>query len=82
MQEESQNKPLTILVTGGAGYIGSHMTWALLKEKTETKKRKYNVIVLDNFSLGYTYPISRTLAPKLIKKKFTETQGKKIFNFF
>lgn len=33
----------TILVTGGAGYIGSHMVHYLLK-------KDFNVIVLDNFS--------------------------------
>ena len=32
----------TILVTGGAGYVGSHCVVELLKED-------YNVIVIDNF---------------------------------
>ncbi len=35
----------SILVTGGAGYIGSHMTYALLD-------RDERVIVLDNLSTG------------------------------
>src|SRR3954464_9234377 len=35
----------SILVTGGAGYIGSHMTYALLD-------RGDNVVVLDNLSTG------------------------------
>jgi UDP-glucose 4-epimerase len=37
---------MTILVTGGAGYIGSHATAALLD-------RGFNVVVLDDLSTGY-----------------------------
>jgi UDP-glucose 4-epimerase len=36
---------MTVLVTGGAGYIGSHMTWGLLD-------RGEKVVVLDNLSTG------------------------------
>lgn len=36
---------MTVLVTGGAGYIGSHMTWALTDLGRE-------VVVLDNLSTG------------------------------
>jgi UDP-glucose 4-epimerase len=36
----------TILVVGGAGYIGSHMTSILLENN-------YKVVVLDNFSTGF-----------------------------
>ena len=36
----------TILVTGGAGYIGSHCVLALLKHN-------YNVIIFDNLSTGH-----------------------------
>src|SRR5205823_36659 len=36
---------MTVLVTGGAGYIGSHMTYALLD-------RGDDVVVLDNLSTG------------------------------
>ncbi len=36
---------MTVLVTGGAGYIGSHMTYALVD-------RGERVVVLDNFSTG------------------------------
>ena len=36
---------MTVLVTGGAGYIGSHMTYALTD-------RGENVVVLDNLSTG------------------------------
>ena len=38
---------MNILVTGGAGYIGSHITELLLKKKSN------NVIILDNLSTGY-----------------------------
>ncbi len=36
---------MTVLVTGGAGYIGSHMVWALLE-------RGEAVVVVDNLSTG------------------------------
>lgn len=36
---------MTVLVTGGAGYIGSHMTYALIE-------RGERVVVLDNLSTG------------------------------
>jgi UDP-glucose 4-epimerase len=36
----------TILVTGGAGYIGSHAVLAL-------QKAGYEVVVLDNLSYGH-----------------------------
>ncbi len=35
-----------ILITGGAGYIGSHVVESLIK-------KNYNVIVIDNLSTGY-----------------------------
>lgn len=40
-----------ILLTGAAGYIGSHLCFKLLKEK-------YTVIGLDNLSTGFLEPIS------------------------
>ena len=36
---------MTVLITGGAGFIGSHLTKALLK-------RGDDVIIADNFSTG------------------------------
>lgn len=43
---------MTILVTGGAGYIGSHMTYALLDKGEE-------VVVLDNLSAGQRKAVSK-----------------------
>ena len=43
---------LKVLVTGGAGYIGSHMVFALLDAGHEP-------VILDNFSTGH-----ETLLPK------------------
>lgn len=42
---------MAILVTGGAGYIGSHMVYALL----ETGER---VVVLDNLSTGFGWAVA------------------------
>ncbi len=39
-----------VLVTSGAGYIGSIATYLLLK-------KKYEVVVIDNFSSGYEEPL-------------------------
>jgi len=43
---------MTILVTGGAGYIGSHMVYALV----EAGER---VVVLDNLSTGFKWAIAK-----------------------
>lgn len=42
----SPNKKTTILVTGGAGHVGSHVIELLVKDS------QYNVISLDNYSNG------------------------------
>ena len=53
------SKNQTILVTGGAGYIGSHAALAL-------KKAGYNVIILDNLSYGHQEIVNNVLHVKLI----------------
>jgi len=42
---------MTILVTGGAGYIGSHMVYALLDAGEQ-------VVVLDNLSTGFDWAVA------------------------
>lgn len=54
----SQGKSTT-LVTGGAGYIGSHAVLALIKAG-------YEVIVLDNLSYGHRELVEQVLKVKLI----------------
>ncbi len=54
----SDTKP-TILVTGGAGYIGSHAVLSL-------QKAGYNVIVFDNLSYGHPEIIKDVLKAELI----------------
>lgn len=54
----SQGKS-TILVTGGAGYIGSHAVLALTKAG-------YEVIVLDNLSYGHREIVEQVLKVKLV----------------
>lgn len=49
----------TILVTGGAGYIGSHAALAL-------KNAGYNVIILDNLSYGHQEIVDNVLQVKLV----------------
>ena len=44
-------KSMSVLVTGGAGYIGSHMVLALTDQGED-------VVVLDNLSTGYWWAIS------------------------
>lgn len=55
----TDNKQQTILVTGGAGYIGTHAVWAL-------KKAGYQVIVLDNLSYGHPELVKDVLDVELI----------------
>ena len=41
---------MAVLVTGGAGYIGSHMAWELLDARED-------VVVLDNLSTGHKWSV-------------------------
>ncbi len=54
----SQTKP-TILVTGGAGYIGSHTVLAL-------KRAGYSVVILDNLISGHRDLVDRVLQVELV----------------
>jgi UDP-glucose 4-epimerase len=54
----SQDKP-TILVTGGAGYIGSHAVKALQREG-------YGVVVLDNLVYGHRDIVEEVLKVELV----------------
>jgi UDP-glucose 4-epimerase len=42
---------MTVLVTGGAGYIGSHMVYALVAAGER-------VVVLDNLTTGFDWAVS------------------------
>lgn len=42
---------MTVLVTGGGGYIGSHMVWTLLD-------RDENVVVIDNLVTGFDWAVA------------------------
>ncbi|MBS9719412.1 UDP-glucose 4-epimerase GalE [Tianweitania sp. BSSL-BM11] len=42
---------MAVLVTGGAGYIGSHMVWELLDDGED-------VVVLDHLSTGYEWAVA------------------------
>lgn len=54
----AQVKP-TILVTGGAGYIGSHVAFAL-------KQAGYNLVVLDNLEYGHRELVEDILQVELV----------------
>ena len=46
---------MTVLVTGGAGYIDSHMVWELLDHNEE-------VVVVDNLSTGFEWAVSQNVS--------------------
>src|SRR4051795_11281844 len=51
-----QNTRMTVLVTGGAGYIGSHAVHELVDAGTP-------VVVLDNLSTGSTSSLPKSAMP-------------------
>tara|TARA_B110000027_G_scaffold105603_1_gene112069 strand:+ start:2924 stop:3130 length:207 start_codon:yes stop_codon:yes gene_type:complete len=53
-------KPKNILITGGAGYIESHIVEELVKTKS-------NIIILDNLATGYKRLIKIININKIIK---------------
>lgn len=56
-QSKTKNQQVKILVTGGAGYIGSHAVKLLLE-------KKYQVVVIDNLHRGYLEVI------RVLQKKY------------
>ncbi|KST66286.1 UDP-glucose 4-epimerase GalE [Mastigocoleus testarum] len=62
----TQENP-TILVTGGAGYIGSHTVYAL-------KKSGYKVIILDNLVYGHRDLVKSVLEVELIEGDTNDRQ--------
>jgi len=58
LKQVSEQKP-TILVTGGAGYIGSHAVLAL-------KKAGYPVIILDNLVYGHRELVENVLQVEMV----------------
>lgn len=63
-----------ILVTGGAGYIGSHCVLELLKQG-------FNVVVFDNLSVGHI-EIINTLQKQNLKGKFVDYINGDLKNIF
>lgn len=50
-------KNKVVVVTGGAGFVGSHLVEALLKEEPE------KIIVIDNYFLGLNSNLKKVLSP-------------------
>lgn len=61
--------PTCVLVTGGAGFIGSNLIYRLISEDI-------NVVCLDNFDLFYSSQIKKeNIAPFIKSKKFLFVRG-------
>lgn len=61
----SSSQTKTILVTGGAGYIGSHAVLAL-------KEKGYEVVILDNLVYGHRDVVENNLKVELIVGETTD----------
>ena len=64
MSNSKKNKNYKILVTGGAGFIGSNLCKFLLKQD-------YEVVCLDNFITGF----KNNIEPFILNNKFTFIEG-------
>ena len=62
----SSGKP-SILVTGGAGYIGSHAVLAL-------KQAGYNVVILDNLVYGHRDLVEKVLEVELDSRGYRRSR--------
>ena len=60
-----------ILVTGGAGFIGSHLVERLINQK-------YEVIIIDDLSSGYKNNLPSTQADRLINKQIQNVSFEEI----
>jgi len=58
------------MITGGAGFIGSHLTERLVKNKND-------VIVLDNFSSGFKFNLKNCFEEKNFKLIVDDLKNKK-----
>jgi UDP-glucose 4-epimerase len=73
---------MAILVTGGAGFIGSHMVWALLDAGEE-------VVVVDRLSTGFRWAVAPAARfylgdigkPNVLKQIFAENDIEAIIHF-
>lgn len=72
----------TVLVTGGAGYIGSHAVYELIRAN-------YNVVVLDNLSTGNREAVHKNakfyhgdqMDREILKKIFSENKIDAVMHF-